>query len=224
MESTWWREFAERKIRTTACIAENCQGTYGDVVLLLSAVISAMAAECWPGRSIDKKRYLQLLAQYAPATKMISTPRLCAFLSSQKKHDQEMRIRNQYPNIPNDGRIVLGPEIDHNEDEILRIQGLDIDLSDLRECSYAAILYRDLRTSYTHEYKIGDHTDCIRMTSSTEPCVSYTNMLGKSTRQIHFPLRLIADITKQCAISVDQLNGTLPRERPETWWIDGGNT
>ena len=221
MESAWWRRFTERKIRATACLIENCQGTYGDVVLILSAVLSAMAAECWPGKGIDKRRFIQLLTDYDPCTMLISIPRLRSYLISVDAHDQDALVRDNFMKDIHEGQIIRGPDVDQKEATITTLVKIEIPLAKLREYSYASLIYKEVRSSYAHEYKIGNQADLIRMTSSESPDVSYVNMEGRTNRLIHFPLDMIANVTRNCASCMDRLDGNLPREWPATWWIDG---
>ena len=61
------RHFLEDRIRLVReLIASDISVAYGDLVLILTAVISSCAAARWPGRGIDRRRFIELLVQLSP--------------------------------------------------------------------------------------------------------------------------------------------------------------
>src|SRR5215211_6782357 len=42
-----------------------CGGFYGDAILILSAILSGLAADLWPGKGKDRKRFVELWATHA---------------------------------------------------------------------------------------------------------------------------------------------------------------
>jgi len=47
--------------------AGQCGGSYGEAVIILCAALSAVAADVWPGKGIDRVRFVQLLKDFAPS-------------------------------------------------------------------------------------------------------------------------------------------------------------
>ncbi len=215
----WWLEFAERKIATATNLLNECDGTYGDVILILTGVLSAMAAKRWPERRIDAKRFIQLLIEFAPGTKTISVPRLCSYLVSCNMIIQARQIWD-YPE--NDFQILQGPNIDINEESIANSLTTPISLKSIRKYSYASLLYNDLRCSYSHEYKIGHDAHAHRMSKSKNACISYVNIYKKPFPFIHFDLNWLANVVRKCASVMLEKQPDQSSVMPTEWWISGG--
>jgi len=182
-----------------------------------------MASECWPGKGFDRKRFVQLLVGSATTTKTISIPRLEKYLlSNDAVEEADLLSRAFFPDSYS-GRILLGPDVDQEEGAVISLIGGSTPLTTIRNFSYASLIYKEIRSSYAHEYKIGNQADVIKMTGSDKSIVSYVNMGEDLDRLIHFPLHLIADVTLQCAASVDNFQDSIPISEPVTWWIDEKN-
>src|SRR4051794_35165887 len=55
----WRADWAMRKCKLALNLSRgDCGGSYGDGVIILCAAISALAAEAWPSRVRDKKRFV----------------------------------------------------------------------------------------------------------------------------------------------------------------------
>lgn len=64
-----WLDFVERKIGTAVMLDDGqCNGSYSDACVLLSSLISGIAAELWPGDGIDRARFIELWIRYADPT------------------------------------------------------------------------------------------------------------------------------------------------------------
>ena len=62
------RDFLQGRIRLVReLIASDIDISYADLVLILCSVISACAARRWPGKRIDRPRFVELLANHSPA-------------------------------------------------------------------------------------------------------------------------------------------------------------
>ena len=60
--ATWRTDWVTEKKRIALCLANGeCGGSYGEAVLILCAVLSALAADIWPGKGIDQMRFVELL-------------------------------------------------------------------------------------------------------------------------------------------------------------------
>ncbi len=179
-----------------------------------------MASECWPGKGFDRKRFIQLLVDFATATKTISIPRLEKHLLSNDAAEEADLLSRAFLPDSYSGLILLGPDVDQEEEVVVSLIGGSIPLTKIRNFSYASLIYREIRSSYAHEYKIGNQADVIKMTDSDKSIVSYVNMGEEIDMLIHFPLNLIADVTLQCAACVDSFQDSIPISEPVTWWID----
>jgi len=218
----WWLEFTERKIVSSEKLLNECGGSYGDVILILTGVISTMAAERWSGRGFDRNRFIELLTDFAPETGVISVPRLCNHLVSCELSAQAKQIWDYPENEFEMGRILLGPDIDVNEENIADDLASSISLKVIRKYSYASLLYSDLRCSYSHEYKIGSNAEVHKMTRSTKQCISYVNFHGEPFPLIHFDLNWLANVIRKCASRMVDWQSDQLSDIPSEWWIDGG--
>ena len=78
-----YTSWVNEKIKIAQAIDSGCcGGSYDEGALIACASISAMAALAWPGDRIDKKRFVEILAQVAdgntnPNPLKISIPLLC---------------------------------------------------------------------------------------------------------------------------------------------------
>jgi hypothetical protein len=221
MIEQWHSDWVRRKIETTTKLHRDIGGTYGDVVLILTATLSAMAAETWPGRYIDRHRFVQLLMEIDADTKIISIPRLIAGLESDGKLGESELLQQHFMAGIQSSIVLLGSEIDKPETDIHPVVGGSIGWKEIRSYSYASLLYSEVRCSYSHEYRPGSMASDEKMTSRPDACVSYVNIMGE--RLIHFDLNWIANLCRATARRSDSLAaaGTYPG-RPSTWWSDGG--
>src|SRR5215208_4691324 len=134
-------------------------GNYGDGILILSALLSGLAADLWPGKGKDRNRFVEIWARYAdPKLKpnRISVPRLLAALGEEEEHELKQKVRNTNPEaFPPENRdhllVVKGEDVDKTEADLI---ALDSRLADkkLRQFSYGSVFYDHVRSGYTHEY------------------------------------------------------------------------
>ena len=197
-------------------------GTYGEAMLILCAVLSALAAEVWLGKRIDQKRFVELLKDYAPVnfnTTKISIPMLVWHLGQNGKSTEAQVIRKSLLNFCQT-RVLTGEDIDQTESEILILCN-SISVKDMRECSYANILYREVRSGYAHEYQPGKRADSLPMTQDINSAVSYINRLGDPDRLVHLHVGWVADLAIAVAKAMDSMATSIPRSLPAKWWIEG---
>lgn len=119
-----------------------------------------------------------------------------------------------------DSQVLIGDDVDKTENEILSVCNA-ISSKDIRECSYANLLYREVRSGYAHEYKPGERAESWPMTQRPEARVSYVNWVNDPDRHIHFHVHWLAELATATAEKIDNVAGTLPRAAPPKWWIDG---
>lgn len=217
----WREEWVSRKIELSELLFKGqCNGSYPDSVLLMSAVINAISAELWPGKRIDKKRFVELLVILSPATPSpttISVPLLIQNLDNEKYSNEISAIREKYLDFCN-SRVLLGEDVDISENDIVRLCP-NLKLNQIRESSYANIFYEEVRSSYVHEYRAGGKSDSSPMTASKNAKVSYTNTINEE-RRIHFHISWLSEVALLAAKSADSLQET-PLSTPSRWWIQG---
>jgi hypothetical protein len=229
MMDPWRTEWANNKKDIAYRLnSGECGGSYGDAVLILCAVLSGLAAEVWPGDGKDRKRFVELLKQFATpkleATK-ISIPLLIASLSARGKASEVTAIQKAFPKNSL-GNVLIGDEVDKNEAEILVVCGDAVSLKELRNCSYANLLYREVRCGYVHEYKPGKKADSCSLTQKPGVRVSYVGWIDVNNpdrepdQHIHFALEWIADLATCIAGVVDDVSN-LPFLDPPQWWVEG---
>lgn len=221
--SKWRSEWAARKCELALRLDRGeSGGSYGEAVLILCSALSALAADVWPGTGIDRRRFVHLLKRFAPrnlSTTLISVPLLHAFLRKTRKKGALRRLRKAYLDFGH-SRVLTGHDVDKTEQEIKSVCSR-FSRTEIRACSYAALLYRELRSAYVHEYRPGRKADSWAITARTDAQVSYVNWSNDPDRHIHFHVNWLSDLVKAVAKAVDQLPNRLPARKPKRWWIDG---
>ena len=208
----WRTDWVRQRANVAAELARgHCGGSYGDAALILCSCISALAAEVWPGESIDRKRFVELLIQYTPAqlaATRVSVPLLVSDLRSLHM-PEATQIESDFLAQFNVGQVLTGDEVDRSEDEIRAACNAGLSYRYLRGLSYASLLYREVRCGYTHEGRPGPTAQSWAMTGHPTACISYVNTIGHS-RSIHFHIDWIANLALTAAEAVDQLTPPLP--------------
>jgi hypothetical protein len=224
---SWRRRWVEDKRAIAERISRGeAGGGYPEAVILICAALSALSAELWPGRGIDKSRFVELLVRLGPHSaycKTISVPLLVQFLADSKRTTEAGTLGREL-GFPHFSRVLTGPEIDASEDEILR-SCPSLEIKDLRRCSYASVLYQEIRSSYAHEYQPGENAESWPMTMKPDQRVSYINRLVdaeklKVQRLIHFHVEWLGELATGLAASVDA-EEAVPRPLPVQWWSEG---
>lgn len=198
-----------------------CGGSYLESALLMSALISAIASECWPGKKIDRKRFIELWARHSKnGGNMISIPSLAQALRRQGRDQEAQKLETLKSAIfQNQSQILTGPEVDLSEPDVAAALS-SLSGKEIRGHCYAAIFYTYVRSALAHEYAIRTGASAWTMSSDKEN-VSYLNTVADSitTREIHFPIRWLSRLVKDLASAVDKLS--LPIAKSTSWWIEG---
>ncbi|WP_435548312.1 hypothetical protein [Desulfobacterium sp. N47] len=230
-----YTSWVDEKIKIARAIGSGCcGGGYDEGALILCASISAMAALSWPGDRIDKKRFVEILAQVVAGTAnpnplKISTPLLC-------QEDQYFKSIL----LPSNISFYQTEEIDKDYSELidcLSLKGIAIDNAQqktIKKYSYGFLLYNQVRCGFAHEYMIGQNAtsfDALRNIGKVNAnAVSYTNSIdiNNSTRKrIHFPISWISQLAKNVAQWLDeqrlkqgmQIFEKLNIAQPSNWWM-----
>ena len=206
-----------------------CGGSYGDAMLVLSALLSGRAADLWPGKGKDRRRFVEAwstLSDPGLSPNLISVPLLLADLKDTDERDliEKVRGTNLEALAPhNDSLVLTGGRVDLPEDDL---EALDTRLTvkKLRRFSYGSIFYEHVRSGYTHEYHTTDSASPFPQAHEPAP-VSYVNMLRRSDcstyRRIHFDVAWVAKVVQSISDSFVALGLERPIADPPTWWIEG---
>ncbi len=227
-----WSEFVERKIGTALMLDKGeCNGSYSDACVLLSSLLSGIAAELWPGKGIDRCRFVELWARFAdpklqPA--LISVPLLRRHFHETGRSDDASILEATRPemfDLGNGCLILLGSQVDMTEGDVLALP-LPAASKKLRSFSYPAIFYSHVRSSLTHEYKLSDDAASHYMTRQ-KANVSYVNRSDPeaselSRRLIHFHMVWLAEVARSIASNVaGHVDNYEILPRPKQWWVNG---
>ena len=206
-----------------------CGGYYGDAMLILSAILSGLAADLWPGERKDRQRFVEIWATYSRpdlGPNLISVPLLLDALENDGDSELVAKVRatrpEAFPPWKIDSMVVTGERVDQTEAELI---ALDPRLASkkLRYFSYGNVFYKHVRSGYTHEYHTTDSASPFPQASEPAP-ISYVNVLRRPDRQtyrrIHFDVAWVAEIVESVLSSVMVLSRKLPLKDPKPWWID----
>lgn len=189
--------------------ARECGGSYGEAAIILSAAISAIAADVWPGRRKDRVRFVEVLKEFtSPNLNVvrISVPLLIGALRQQGRTAEVFNLERTFLDH-SPARVLTGDEVDRSEAETNRVCP-SLSGKEMREFSYANLLYEEIRSGYAHEYRPGTRADSLAMTSVRTAPVSYVNWVNHPDRHIHFHAEWIAQVALAVAEAVDAIDKT----------------
>jgi len=201
-------ELARALMKGTPAVA-----CYADVALVTCAVLSACASHRWPGRGIDKQRFIELLVRHSPPSFRTSWVCVPALLND------GLISQNQTPygRPGHSARIHPDDAIDLSLEEAKR-KYPKVCAKELRRHCYAYLVYERLRCGYAHEYRPGrDVTE--HPPSSKDARLSYIGRLGKEGTR-----RMLAVHLEYLLRLAEHHVSNLPETkccRPSLWWIDG---
>lgn len=232
------RSFVQRPLQVAAKLNQGAAGgSYVEAAILVSGVISSIAATIWPGNRIDRKRFVEAWVRLSPADAnavRVSLPLLRHELLRQGRRADAAaveRLRPQFFRPGQDCLVLTGRDVDVEEgDLVTACRALDTGLC--RQFSYPALFYSEVRSSLVHEYLIGNVADTFPMTEQ-DASVSYTNNLVKYEetdeciervvkKRVHFHLPWLVGLADGLAQKADDLLARRPVEVPARWWCDGG--
>ena len=227
MLAQWRKDWIASRV-TLACELNKgaCGGTYAEATVILCNVLSAIAAHLWEGRGIDRARFIELLVRYAsltPNCKTVSVDLLIQSLSD-KKLVAEMR-KDLLPSI--DDIKIWGEDKDKSIEE-LKIAYPALGVKQLKEHTYANILYTRLRSGLIHEYDVGQGVSeypAIAKDLRQIGKIPYLNVMtlevinGRhiSKRKIHFHISWLSELVLSVANNPALPDDKMPHPKP--WWI-----
>jgi len=230
-----YASWADEKIKIAQAIESGCcGGGYDEGALIVCSSISAMAALAWPGKGIDKKRFIEILTKVANGginhnPLRISTPLLC---QEDESFKNILLLSNK--------SFYLREAIDKDYSELIDFlsqKGIKIDEAKektIRHNSYGFLVYNQVRCGFAHEYKIGQNAttfDQLRNIFNVNANeVSYTQYIDRnnsSHRRIHFPISWISCLSRNVAQWLDeqrikegrQIFEKIYLDPPSSWWI-----
>lgn len=192
--------------------SEITEAAYADLVLIITAVISACAALRWPGIGIDKKRFVELLVKHSPEdfhTTWISVPALI--------NGKFIEEKDTPYGLPGEStRIFCGQEIDVAFN-VAKEKYPQVPVRDLRRHSYACLIYEWLRCGYSHEYCPNQNITKVQA-SYRQVRISY---IGRSApngvkRMVSFHLNYLKNLAQHHVSYL--IENQSPK--PNSWWIE----
>jgi hypothetical protein len=225
----WRQQWVSEKCKVAVRLSRGeAGGGYAESAILVCSALSALSAELWVGRGIDRYRFIEMLARYGTNSndcKTVSIPLFVQHLKSKSMHSEALKMQQAF-SLPNTALVLTGPDVDKSEEEVLNICP-QLDLKEIRSFSYASIMYSEIRSSYAHEYRPGEQADSWPMTMRTDQRVSYVNRVTDDLgvrRLVHFHFEWFEQLAVELASSVDNLANTLalPLAKPLVWWAEGG--
>ncbi len=221
----WRQDWTQMKADIALKLNEGeCGGSYGEAILILCTAISALSSDLWPGEGKDRARFVEAMVRFLPGIQepgLISVPLLVRSYDEGGDSSTADALGKKFMNYPF-ARVLTGDDVDRDDDDILA-HFPELELSFLREHSYACLLYKEIRSSYAHEYRPSRKADSWSMTSTRGNAVSYTNMMEDPHRHIHFHIDWVASVAVELGLAVDNISESLPHSEPDLWWLHGSN-
>lgn len=208
------RDFLQGRIDLVKALrASQLPVSQQDLGLILMSVISACAAYRWPGEGFDRKRFVESLIRFSPPRLRLDSISIGALLEKHliSEGDTPWGALGQMTDI------FKGDEIDCSfHAASLRFPHLAS--KDLKDASYASLIYRWLRCGYAHNYwAAGNSTHVPAAQSSAQ--ISYIGRLqanGNLVRIAAFHLDYLIEVTQQQVASLsDQA-----LQKPRVWWLE----
>lgn len=233
-------KWVEDKLKIATLLEEGAAGAgYAEACLVISAILSGIASDLWPGRDLDRKRFVELWTRYAPeelGASLVSTPSLIKDLEDKGKYEEATVLRNTNREAFGPGfeaRVVTSDFVDMPVKEVLRMCP-NLHLKQVRKHTYGSLFYERIRSAYVHEYRIGHQATAYPMGRSGVG-VSYANTWRDVTpeshgdsvigwaeiyREIHFEVNWLCQLVRGVVRNVAADWGK-PLPEPEHWWISG---
>jgi hypothetical protein len=187
---------------------------YADLALITCAVMSACAARRWPGKGIDRRRFIELLVVHSAPdfhTSWVSVPMLLNRRLIAEENTPYARGKQT--------RIFRDEEIDLSFDAAAA-RYPNVPPSVLVDCCCASLIYDQLRCGYAHDYSAGKDMTHVQP-SRREARVSY---ILRGTGPGWAAVRRMATFHLPYLIELAEYHVALVPdeacERPARWWID----
>ena len=223
MSNSWLKEWSDSKVDLALRLNfGECGGTYAEAVIILCSVLSGIAADVWPGRNKDRKRFVELLVKYSSDSlncQRVSVPLLVNTVRNSGNSPLADRLKIDL--LPkSDTRVITGADVDKTA------RGLATDYPSLtpellKKNSYACILYEEVRSGYVHEYRPGGRADSWAMGSAREnTSISYINRADKPDRLIYFNVSWLAKLVEEIVAKLSKSDPLPTFNSYSKWWLD----
>lgn len=210
------RDFLQGRINLVQALRESpFDVTYHDLCLILTAVMSACAAWRWPGEGFDQKRFVESLIQFSSPALNLTHISLGALLEKNQISESQTPWADQGQG----DRIFTGADIDSSLAETAsRFPGLS--MRNLKNASYANLIYRWLRCGYSHTYWVAGNTTHVAP-SRLPAQISYIGRHsdGRLIRIASFHLDYLVQVAQEQVSTL----GETQLEKPDEWWIESSN-
>jgi len=164
-------EWVERKLETAERLGRGeAGGGYPEACLVISAVLSGIASDLWPGKRIDQRRFVEMWVRYAPddlGANLISLPALIKTLEGRDQIKSASTLRATCPETLGIGYefiVARGEQVDLTAEGVLRLCP-ELETKLVREHAYSSLFYDQVRCMYSHEYKLGEFATEVPMVS-----------------------------------------------------------
>jgi hypothetical protein len=208
------KHFLKKRLELAKYLMSDVPGAiYEDVVLIITAVLSACASIRWPGRNIDRKRFIELLVRHSLAEFNTSWVSIPALINVGLIKEDNTPYKGGYS-----ARIFCDEEIDLCIDEVKnQYPMVTATNKELREYCYASLTYKWLRCGYAHEYYHHENITPFPPSRSNAR-ISYIgrSMNGKQKRMISFHIEYLFELANYHVTILPCTES----QRPKTWWID----
>lgn len=183
---------------------------YGDVVLIITAVLSACASIRWSGRNIDRKRFIELLVKYSLEEFHASWVSIPALINAGFIKEDNTLYKGG-----NSTRIFCDEEIDLCIEEA-KNQYPMVPNKQFRKHCYASLIYEWLRCGYAHEY-------CHHENITPIPASRYNARLSYIGRSINNKQKKMVSIHIEYLLELANYHVTIlpsaKSQTPSIWWI-----
>lgn len=224
-----FQKYVDHKLQLARRLGNgDCGGTYSDACILTAALLSGISADLWPGTGRDRRRFVELWVQYAPAAlapSNVSVPLLVRRLRDSGRHneaDQVSRVRPRAFGPGRDAKVLVSDDVDVAEGDIIAACST-LSLKDVRARSYPVVFYEHIRSTLIHEYHLDNVAVGVPMTERHAAAISYSNISAGHgiERRIHFHLDWLLELAAGIADSAKLDITKRPLEAPGRWWIQG---
>jgi hypothetical protein len=228
MDTGFYREWLNRRLRNADQLVQQFVGEgEPDAFIILCCCLSAFAARRWPGPGADKRRYIELLVRFCdlqPSMTLVSAPILVQNLEIRDPVASSILRKSLFPE--SDALVVARAEIDRPEDAFRSLVP-GVPLKEIREASYAAIMYGYFRSSLVHEFSLSPRVSEFPMSRTMD--LHYVSVFtGKPGKEImHLPFfpytfvrQVVENTALRCCDAWDSAS-TWKGPQPKTWWIQG---
>lgn len=221
--NAWLLEWSNAKVKLALRLNKGeCDGSYAEAIIILCSVLSGISADVWPGRNIDRKRFVELLIKYTSTSlncDKVSIPLLVGALRDTGNTLLADQVKKELLPV-SDTRVITSDDVDKTILELISLYP-NIEVTVLKENTYANILYREIRSGFVHEYRPGKRSESKAIGAArNNNSISYFNMARKLDRLIFFNVSWLSKLVEEVAESLSKSNPMPVFNNYNNWWLD----